>query len=459
MAKVTRIAYSQNLNQGKYLHLQEMARRLAQIRKEVWHRYGSINGVQRRYYDVRDEWMAAGREFDLLARVWKATLADVMEDINAYREAAKVEVRKAIRQRYPDEDDKEQEAERIRLYTLLKYNRWTQDDYLRRMMRKHFKHGKTDVDNQIVLDKQCYTAFLKNGQGWIDVTSLVPRKRIAIPLNTSVLPQGTIRLILREERVEVHYATEEDQVCITKPCGDKTLGIDKGYTEVFVDSEGDVHGEGLGQLLSKESDFLKEKYVRRNKIRAVAEAKPHKAERIRENNLGRQKLDRRKARHTKRVKDKVYKAVHAVVNKAETIGAEDLTAMIKGKSYSKNQNRRLSSWVKGIMAEALESVTRRRRSTLVLVNAAYSSQTDSRHGILLGERKGDLFYCFDGVVLDADQNAACVIQDRMTDTEIHLYTPYKKVKEILLERTEQFKLRTGYCSAQDSSYIPAATGH
>lgn len=444
MAKVTRIAYSKNLNQGKYLQLQEMARRLGQIRKEVWHRYGSINGVSRRYFDVRDEWMAEGREFELLARVWKATLSDVMEDINAYREAAKVEVRRAIWQRYSDEEDQEQEAERIRLYTLLKYNRWTEDGYLRRMMRNHFKHGKTDVDNQIVLDTQCYTAFVRNGQGWIDISGLEPRKRIAIPLNTSVLPQGTIRLILRDERVEVHYATEEDQVCRTKPCGDKTLGIDKGYTEVFVDSEGDVHGEGLGELLSQESDYLKEKYVRRNKIRAVAEAKPHKAERIQENNLGRKKLDRRKARHTQRVKDKVYKAVHSVVDKAQTIGAEDLTATIKGKSYGKNQNRRLSGWVKGIMAEALESVTRRRRSTLVLVNASYTSQTDSRHGILLGERQGDLFYCFDGVVLNADQNAAGVIRDRMTDTEIHLYTPYKKVKEILLERTEQFKLRMGY---------------
>ena len=92
-----------------------------------------------------------------------------------------------------------------------------------------------------------------------------------------------------------------------------------GYSEVFVDSDGEIHGEHLGEMLSIESDFLKTKYQRRNKLKAIAEAKTHKAKAIVENNLSRKKLDQRKRIHTKRVRDKVFKAVHSVVNKAKVI--------------------------------------------------------------------------------------------------------------------------------------------
>jgi len=40
--RVTRIVKSKNLNQGKYQQLEEQAKRLAQVRSEVWHRFGSI---------------------------------------------------------------------------------------------------------------------------------------------------------------------------------------------------------------------------------------------------------------------------------------------------------------------------------------------------------------------------------------------------------------------------------
>ncbi|MFQ5752040.1 MAG: zinc ribbon domain-containing protein [bacterium] len=101
-----------------------------------------------------------------------------------------------------------------------------------------------------------------------------------------------------------------------------------------------------------------------------------------------------------------------------------------------------------MIAEALEYVSQRRGSTLVLVNAAYTSQMDSRHGALIGKRKGDSFHCFDGEVLQADENAARNIQARLFDSEIGRWTPYNKVKSILLERTE--RLRLGLLN-QDSS--------
>jgi IS605 OrfB family transposase len=451
MAKVTRIAYSKNLNRGKFSELKEIAKRLGRLRAEVWRRFGSVSGVGITHRHIRDQWLAEKRTFDVPARLWKETLRDTFADICLYREASKVKVRKAIHQRTDDDE------ERKRLYTLLKSDRWLEDNYLRRMMRKNCQHGKTKVDNQIILDTGCYTAFTQNGQAWIKVMGLERGVRIPIPLDTNRLLTRTLRLILRNGQVEVHYAVSGEDFCSTKPSGNEEIGVDKGYTEVFMDSDGDEYGDGLGELLSDESDYLKRKYQCRNKLEAIAEAKPHKKEKIEINNLTRKKLDRRKQKQTKNARDKVFKAVHSVVDKAKTIVCEDLSTPIrnqtpkkKKKRFSQNQKRRLAGWVKGLISEALQSVSHRRGSTVVHVNCAYTSQMDSRHGVLLGHRNGDTFYGFDGEFLQADVNAALNILARKEDSEIQLWTPYETVKSILLERTELFKQRLGLLN-QDSS--------
>ncbi|WP_232006994.1 hypothetical protein [Helicobacter pylori] len=69
----------------------------------------------------------------------------------------------------------------------------------------------------------------------------------------------------------------------------------------------------------------------------------------------------------------------------------------KNTSYGKNTNRRLNSWVKGLIADALKNVAECRGSALHLVNPAYTSQCDSFcNNLLLGRRKGNTFYLFNG---------------------------------------------------------------
>jgi hypothetical protein len=126
-----------------------------------------------------------------------------------------------------------------------------------------------------------------------------------------------------------------------------------------------------------------------------------------------------------------------------------LTSPIAGKKFSKNVSRRLSSWTKGVIAQALENVSRRRGSTVVLVNAAYTSQVDSANGTLSGKRLGDQFYRENGDVLQADMNAARNVLARLYDTEIGRWTPFQVVKSILLKRTECHRLKL---LNQDSSY-------
>ena len=436
--KVTRLLRSQGLNAAKYDRLSRIAVLCGQVRADAWQRCSGVSTVLQSPYEIRDAWMAEGYAWhELPARLGKAVLADALGDIAAAREASKVPVKKAIRHR--TRGDK---AEREHLYSLLKQNRWTEDPFLHRQMRKQWRGGRSHVTNQIVADAGSYTTKVWHDRAWVYLQGLERGQRIAIPLKGTHLPSGTLRILLRANgQVEIHYAVDETQVCSTRPCGEATVGVDKGYTEAYTDSDGERHGEGLGDLLSAESDHRKVKGTRRNHLRDTEQkhrAKGHhrKADNIRKNNLGNQKRNRRRTLHHRQVRDHLCQAAHTVVDKAGTIACEDLSASMKSaKHRHRDTNRRLSGWVKGVMADTLTSISRRRGSAPALVNPAYTSQVDSRTGLLQGRRRWDRFYCCDGVVLDADVNAACNILARLYDEEITLYMPYREVRALLAERT------------------------
>ena len=157
------------------------------------------------------------------------------------------------------------------------------------------------VTNQIVADAGSYTTKVWHDRAWVYLQCLERGQRIAIPLKGEHLPSGTLRILLRDNgQVEIHYAVDEELVCSTRPCGEATVGVDKGYTEAYTDSDGERHGEGLGDLLSAESDHRKVKGTRRNHLRDTeqkhrAKGNHRKANNIRKNNLGNQKWDRRRA--------------------------------------------------------------------------------------------------------------------------------------------------------------------
>ncbi|SCL30572.1 transposase, IS605 OrfB family, central region [Micromonospora rhizosphaerae] len=452
--KVTRIAYSTRLNPGKYAALAEQARRLGQVRSEVWQRYGSITGVGSGLRDrqVRDRWLADGTHlrFGVLANAWKETVRDAMADIAANLASAKVEVRRAITRRTNDP------VERKRMFTALKADQWAIDPFLARQMRKHWKRGRNRTHDQIVVRADQYNSVTDaRGRLWLAVPGLERRKTVKIPLSSTIAPTGTLRLILRGGRVEVHYQVDASEMRSSqRPCGQRAVGVDKGYTEVLTDSEGTHHGTRLGQLLSSESDRLKERNRRRAKLRSIANnaalrGDHAKAHRIAVNNLGTVKRDRQAARHRARVRTEIFTAVHRVVDKAATVVAEDLARRFAGrKKLGKNVNRRLAAWTKGVTAEALTNVSERRGSALVHVNAAYTSQTCHRCG-RLGRRDGDRLHCSPcGVVWQADVNAAINILQRAGDPDIALHTPHYTVRQILQDRTDRHRTRL---PVQDSS--------
>ena len=170
---------------------------------------------------------------------------------SAHREAAKAEVRRRVgRGLVP-------EAERKRLYTLLTRDRWTGDPLVRRWMRGQWRRGHNHTGNQIIIrSDNVRTVPLTDGaEVWLSVPGLTPRTSVAVPPATTVAPAGTLRVILRGGRVEVHYQIDDTAVTSARrACGAGTVGVDKGYSEVLVDSDGDHHGPELGELLRSRSD-------------------------------------------------------------------------------------------------------------------------------------------------------------------------------------------------------------
>jgi len=436
---VTRVANGADVNAGKLAALVEQARRLGRVRSEVWRRYGSVSDRQ-----VRDRWLADGTHtrFGVLANAWKETVRDAMADIRACRDAAKVNVRRAVNRRTTDP------AERKRLFTLLKSDLWAEDPYLARLMRQHWRRGMNRTHNQVVVRADNYRAFTlsEGGDVWLAIPGLHRRQVVRIPLTTTIAPTGTLRVILRHGGVEIHYQVDGAELTSSRPCGDRRIGVDKGYTEVLTDSDGQHHGPGLGVLLTGESDRLKVKNRHRAKLRAVAGKAAErgdlaKADRIVVNNLGTVKKTRARARFQQRARTVTFEAVHAVVDKASLIAAEDLTKTFTGrKNLGKNMNRRLAAWTKGLTAQALHSVSERRGSALVLVNAAYTSQVVPTTGAL-GLRRGDRLHCESGAVWHADHAAAVNVLHRVGDPDITLHTPHQRVKQILQERTDRHRIR------------------
>jgi len=427
MNKVCRVIHSDSLNKVKYEELEKQAKLLGFVRSEVWERFGSINGVGVEHRKIRTDWVKIKKYPLLPAKAWKETLRDALDDIKLYEASAKEKVRKSICKRA----DKNEE-ERKRLFKLLRGDKWVNDSYLCRKMRFYKKHGKSKVSNQIILEHGVYGQFTgKNGNTWLKVPSFTRGKPVCIPLNSNIKLKGCLRLILKEGFVYIHHTIKQR---LFRKCGNQVIGVDKGYSEAFADSEGNFYGKDFGKVMTEGSEKVNQRGIVRNKLYQIAKKKPHKAKNIYRYNLGKKKLEKTNQKQKQLIRGIAFQSVHAIIDLAKEVRAEDLSKPIASNRGWKKFNRLMSGWAKGSLAEALETVSKARCSRLRLVNCAYTSQVDSNTGHLEGRRVGDKFYHANGGVSHADTNAAVNIKHRGDDADITIYTPFRSVKKILFDR-------------------------
>lgn len=442
MTTCTRILYAQCAVPADMKRLKATCRNVGKMRAAIWQRWGGLGTVGKSVNEVRREITAANlfEKIDIDGTVRAESTKDIVNDIFAYRKAAEAAVVKKICKRYKDD------AECKVMCGKLRNGEWLKDPYLHRQMRTHFRHGKGKCSRQFVVRSDKY--LIGYSGGFLTITLLFNRKSGG-PVTLVTTTNGTnvkianrnLRIIIENDEIQVHYAFEK--VC-KRPHGEETVGVDKGLTEAFATTTNELLGQGLGKLVFEYSDAITEIWRGRNKLRALAEryekeGKTEKANNIRLNNLGTKKLDNMRRRFRTKVRNLLCKAAHKLMDRACVIVVEDLSGFIKGKSLGRKTNRRLRTWVKGVMQEILEEIAALRDVRIVIVNGAYTSQTDSQTGAFTGERKGDRFYRENGDIVHADLNAAFVILLRLWDPEITRYMGYREVKKIIEARTAGYR--------------------
>ena len=147
----------------------------------------------------------------------------------SYKASAKEKVRKAIKIKDVSTECKKE------LNKKLSQEQWLQDNFLHRQMRKHFKHGRSEVNNQFIIRSDRHTETIENG---LLVISVQIHKKyggiVKLITNTNGknvnLKNRNLRIIDKEKYYEIHYSFDKPEGRI---CGDKEIGIDKGYSEAF----------------------------------------------------------------------------------------------------------------------------------------------------------------------------------------------------------------------------------
>ena len=454
---VTRIGYCVG---GDVEKARIMAHRAGRLRSDIWNKYGSLKcwGISHQKLYKEFQKTNPPQLYQLAQKQWQKTFERVIDDIHATQESAKTLVIRKICQTFPPLKDNsgkkiKDSSFRDELINSLKTREWLDYPLLHRWMRKAYHRGHSYVNNQICVGISNGAQLKRVSRNVVSVTisgdRIGQRKYEKLTLLFKVgrvTPTGLFQIIFNDITggVTLHFPKIVQR---TQATGKGKSGLDKGYTEAFTDSHNVTYGDGIGKVMN---ESVKKRHTRgkgRNKLYQIASIK-NKAH-IFKCNLSKKRHNRRENRKKQTLNTMVRTGVNRFYDTYNHGITEDLSFTIKNKKQASSVNRRLSEWCKGTLQKALEEISYRRSSSVVVVNAAYTSQVDSRYGVLLGTRNGDQFFTFDGEVLQADGNAARNIETRFDDTEIARYMKSIDVRKVLIKRTVAF-LRSRDMTIEDA---------
>lgn len=256
----------------------------------------------------------------------------------------------------------------------------------------------------MTLDKRMYSNFTSES---ISLVSDTPQKRKTFSFKlydkvnelfaTSVAKDPTI--FYRNGKL---YLSVPFEVQGRMPSSITSVGVDLGMKRLFVTSEGNAFVD---------KQYLKERRKLRYLKRCLQSKGTHSAK-----------------RHLKKIRRKehnlsqnlCHKSVNALLSStsASYIVMEDLRKIkVSTSRYASGAKRtRHNNSLGQVPFYEFKRILTYKATLLgkevVSVSPMYTSQTDSRNGVRQGNRQGCRFYCIDGVLLDADWNAAVNIAQR-----------------------------------------------
>lgn len=422
-------------------------------------RFGAIAGERQE----RDQLVAEGYASPngLQDRMWKRALKDAYETVEKWllSSASMIEPKVRRRDRWIQQEKRFafwvlRSARRIALLlrgkeiggpswaTISREARSAILVRLRRDLRKGLgKPPRVRQSSSVSFDDCMYRTFEENGRQYIALMSLERGERIVLPLLGTTGIHGDVRLVLRGEKAWIHYST----LVQPKPRAlGPARGIDTGLNEVLTDDRGKQYGKGFGDLLARLSCVHKEKGRKRGKLHALARQgkDPSKSRRIRKNNLGGRKRERRLRRAQAEVERQINTALRTFFGERQpSIFAREILDF-RGKAKSKEMSRRIVAMRVGALQERIDFLASAGGSRREKVNPAYSSQACPKCDFVHPKNRAeDRFACLHcGCDSHADRVGGYNLKRRIGDPEIHPWTPRSRVKAILLER---FSRRSG----------------
>lgn len=443
--------------------LMRIASRYRNVKNYVYSRYSGVNSLlllNKHRQTIRDVWMRSdfAQQWKLPARYWKLAVDEAVSNIKSKWANTKNAIRTALRA-----NENVTEEERHFIYYVLKADGLlhailTRTDYelpealklleirstyihnlIRRYVRKYKKgipYSKSA--NSFSIDRPMYKYYTQEGTNCIEITSTVPKQRIHFRLKDLNRYGGTVQVVIKDDKVAFHHHAETKVRKLTEE--ERAVGADKGHRTLLATSSGNLYGEKLNDLLNRETERLNSVNAKRNRIYAQIKkceetGDIEKANRIRENNFGKKKYNRQKAKFDATTKSTINLALNQFfkTEKPSDVIQEDLSFVSWNKKFPKKTKRQLSRWIKGYVRERIEFKCEVWGVRHHKVNAAYTSQVCYLCK-KFGKRNGDIFTCEKCGGTHADINASRNVLDRWKDKEITLYTNYKTVKKILEAR-------------------------
>ena len=394
--------YSYELDEEMLKELLFIANQYKNVKNYVYSRYSGINSILLLSKDrkIRDEWIKTKlyEQWKLPARYWKLALSEAFSNIKTNWSNTKNKVKDQV-----NRNSNLSNEDRHYINYILKFDNY----YFKVLTNKELKTPKIFEDKNLNykylnnLIKR-YTRrykekipYAKTGRTFsidtglysytadgINITSTTKGKRLSIKLSDKNRYDHTMKVKIVAEKIQIHcplrVKTKTNQ-------NENILGIDKGYKYLFATSSEKLYGENL--------------------------------------------------RHDENVKSYINCCLNNLLEqeKPKEIVMEQLDFVSWDDRFPKSVKRKLSRWIKGYIRKRLEYKCSLNNIKCTYINPAYTSKVCNICGCF-GTRNGDTFTCPKCGKLHSDINASKNILNRKTDKEINLYTPYKKVKEILLDR-------------------------
>lgn len=448
--------YSHELDDNSLNELLFIGEHYRNAKNYIFSRYSGINSLPliMSARKIRDEWVKSCfyTQWKLPSRYWKLALDDCFANIKSQWSNIKRKVKdSAFKNPNLSNDDRhyinymlksnilyhkilvKEKFELPNKFKDLDLNVKRLNNLLRRLTRR--------VKNKIPYTRKATflidTGLYSYNDGVINITCAKKGKRVPVKLTDNNVYDRTMKVKFVGKKLEIHCPLK---IKTKKNKNENVVGIDKGYKHLLATSKNNLYGEKLNDYLSTETERLNK--VNQNRARLYALFKKHeennnieKAENILKNNLGKVNYNKKKRKHMERVKSYINHSINIFLE-TETpkeIVMEQLDFVSWDNRYSKTVKRKLSRWIKGYIRERLEYKCDLYQIKYTYINPAYTSKICSTCGGF-GNRNADVFECCNCGKFHADINASKNILNRKYDKEISIYTPYKKVKEILKSR-------------------------